>query len=214
MKIIDLTILYRNGMTGMSKWHPVVEMKRMGKLEEIGLNTSSILLGSHIGTHMDAASHFFEDGYSIEDTPLSACIGDVTIVDVRHRGRGEKLLVEDLETYNLKERVLLCFGWGQYWNTDRYLDAFPYLDLDAAKYMYEHGVKLVAMDIPSPDRPPKDETTKYEIHKYMLKREVIFVESLIHTDQIDFSKEYSFVALPLRLEGTDASPCRVILIEK
>ncbi len=214
MNIIDMTITYENGMTGMSRYHPIVEFKRLGKIEEIGLNTSSIMLGSHIGTHMDAARHFYESGYSIEDTPLEKCVGDVSIVDVRHRGQGDCLQVEDLQKYKLKERVLLYFGWAEYWGTEEYLRGFPYLDLEAAKYMWEHGVKLIAMDTPSPDTQPRGDGKEYEIHKFMLKNNVIFVESLINTDQIDLNKKYDFIALPLKLSGVDASPCRAILIEK
>jgi arylformamidase len=214
MKIIDMTITYENGMTGMSKYHPVTEFKRLGKIEEIGRNTSSILLGSHIGTHMDAPSHFIRDGYTIEDTPIESCIGDVTVVDARHRGKGDRLRVEDLRQYELKERVLLVFGWSKYWKTGDYLQEFPYIDSEAAQYMWENGVKLIAMDTPSPDTQPKDEATAYKIHKFMLKKNVIFVESVINTDQIDFSKDYCLIALPLKLDKVDASPCRVVLIER
>lgn len=215
MKIIDLTYPYKPGMTGMSKWHPVVAFERLGKLEEIGMNTSSILLGSHIGTHMDAACHFIEGGYSIDETPLDCCVGDVTILDVRHRGAGEQLQVADLEKHKLKERVLLCFGWGKHWEDKaRYNSNSPTLSLEACRYMLNCGVKLIAMDIPSPDCQPKEGDERFPVHKLMLNHRIIFVEALANTDQIDFNTQYELVALPLKLEGVDASPCRVILIEK
>lgn len=215
MKIIDLTYTYKQGMTGMSKWHPVITFERLAKLEEIGMNTSSILLGSHIGTHMDAARHFIEGGYPINETPLERCVGDVTVVDVRHRGPGEQLQVSDLEKYDLKERVLLCFGWGKHWEDQKAFNTnFPTLSLESCRYMLDHGVKLVAMDIPSPDRQPKEGEERFPVHKLMLANRVIFVEALANTDQIDFNTQYEFVALPLKLEGLDASPCRVILMEK
>lgn len=214
MKIIDMTITYENGMTGMSRYHPIVNIERLGKFEEIGRNTSSILLGSHLGTHMDAQSHFIEDGYTIENVPLEFCMGDVTIVDVRHRKKGDRLFKEDLEKYPLKERVLLLFGWDSLWKTDGYLDGFPSFDIEAARYMYDCGVKLVAMDTPSPDSPPVGGLPEYEIHKFMLDKEMILVESLVNTCQIDLDKDYYFIALPLKLTGCDASPCRAVLIEK
>ncbi|BDF72360.1 cyclase [Oscillospiraceae bacterium] len=215
MKIIDLSHTYRPGMTGMSKWHPVVEFRRMGKLEEIGMNTSSILLGSHIATHMDAASHFIPGGYSIEATTLERCVGEVTVVDVRHRGKGDCLRVADLEPYQLKPRVLLCFGYCKYWaDQAQYNVNYPYIGMEAAQYLLDKGVELVAMDIPSPDRPPAEGEERFPVHKLMLSHNIIFVEALANTQAVDFSARYTLVALPLKLEGVDASPCRVILIEK
>lgn len=214
MRIIDLTITYENGMTGQSKYHPVVEIKRLGKFEEIGRNTSSALLGTHIGTHMDAPYHFIENGNTIDNIDLNLCIGDVTIVDVRHRGVGDCLNVEDLKGYKLKSIVLLYFGWNKYLNTPQYNDRYPYITIEAANHMVDAGVKVIAMDIPSPDGKPKGDDQDFIVHRVLLKKEIIFVESLINTEAIDFKKEYTFVALPIKLYKTDAAPCRAILIEK
>ena len=218
MKIIDLTHTYRPGMTGMSKWHPVVTFTQLAHIEEVNMNTSSILLGSHIGTHMDAACHQIIGGYSVEATPLEYCVGDVTIVDATHRGQEEGgcLQVCDLEKYDLKQRVLVNFGYSKYYkDPEKYNKGYPYISMDAAKYMLEKGVKLVAMDTCSVD-PPASETPghPFPVHKYTMQYGMIFVEALDHTDEIDPSKEYEFVALPLKLQGVDGSPCRVILIEK
>lgn len=207
MKIIDLTYTYRQGMTGMSKWHPIITFERLAKLEDIGMNTS--------GTHMDAARHFIEEGYTIDETPLDLCVGDVTVVDVRHRGAGEQLQVSDLEQYELKERVLLCFGWGKHWaNQKAFNTNFPTLILDVCRYMLNCGVRLIGMDIPSPDCQPREGEEHFPVHKLMLSNRIILVETLANTDQIDFNAQYTFAALPLKLEGLDASPCRVILIKK
>jgi len=213
-KIIDMTITYENGMTGMSQYHPVVTLQRMAKIEEVGRNTSSILLGSHLGTHMDAPSHFIPGGGTIENTPLDVCMGEVTIVDARHRGPGSRLLPEDLAGLALKERVLLNFGWATRWATDQYLRDFPTISPEAAAVLLERGVRLVAMDTPSPDGCPKGGKQDYIIHRTMLAKGVIFVESLIHTEQIDPSSTYQMIALPLKLAGTDASPCRAVLVRK
>ena len=132
-----------------------------------------------------------------------------------HQGAGEQLQVSDLEQYDLKERVLLCFGWGKHWGDQKAFNTnFPTLSLEACQYMLDHGVKLIAMDIPSPDRQPREGEERFPVHKLMLRSRVIFVEALANTDQIDFNAQYEFVALPLKLEGLDASPCRAILMEK
>ena len=60
MKIIDLSCTYKSGqIAGNPKRHPVVALKRMGRIEDVGFNTSSILLGSHTGRR---ASSLFRRG--------------------------------------------------------------------------------------------------------------------------------------------------------
>lgn len=214
MKLIDMTITYKNGMKGMSKWHPVVKMERMAKLEEIGMNTSSLLLGSHIGTHMDAASHFIEGGYTIDQTPLENCIGEVTVVDLTFMEQGDAVKIENLKEYDLKPRIYLKFGWDRFIGQDKYNENFPYLTEEAAEYMLEKGVKLIAMDTLNLEKTPALEGKKFIIHKTLLAANVILVEALVNSEKIDCSKTYDLIALPLKLDGLDASPCRVVMIER
>ena len=48
-----------------------------------GANVSSIRFGSHTGTHVDAARHFFDDGESVDQIPLDSLIGPWTVTTTR-----------------------------------------------------------------------------------------------------------------------------------
>ena len=52
------------------------------------------------------------------------------------------------------------------------------------------------------------------MHKILLERDVIIVEYLCNTLEIDFMKQYDIIALPLKIKEVDGSPARVVLKER
>src|SRR5688572_33029176 len=45
-----------------------------------GANVSSLAFGSHTGTHVDAAKHFFDGGQTIDRIPLDPLIGPAVLI--------------------------------------------------------------------------------------------------------------------------------------
>jgi len=215
MKIIDLSMTIDNEcMTCKVPWHETVSIERLGKLSEVGRNTSKFRLGSHTATHMDAPSHFFDGTKNIDKLDLNVCIGPVTCVDMRHKKAGDIVCLEDIKNVQVTERMLFVFGWYHWWKTPQYYKEIPYFKEDAVKYLLEKGMKLMAMDTPSPDTVAAiDKKDDSPMHKLLLAQEVVIVEYLNDTDKIDFSREYEIIALPLKIAGSDGSPARVVLKE-
>lgn len=215
MKVIDLTHTYETGqLAGNPERHPSVKLTPMGKLEEAGCNTSSLLLGSHTGTHMDAPFHLIGNGDTIDCIDLTYCTGDVTVVDLRTFKSNESVQVSDLTDIRITSCMLFVFGWDKYFGTAKYSESWPYFTLDAIKHLVAHGLKLLVIDTLSPDRKATGSENDYEVHKYLFNHGVNIVEKITNTESVDFSKHYSIAALPLKLKNLDGSPCRVILIEK
>lgn len=214
MKIIDLSLLIENGMpTCGTKWHQNVEIVQMGKIEEVGRNTHSILVGSHTGTHMDAPYHFIQNGSTIDTIDLSIACGEVSIVDFR-KVKSSVITVKDVKKLNITDRMLFVFGWYKTWKTDKFYKDYPYFSYDAIMYLIEKGMKLMAMDTPSPDRGNAImELDNSPNHKLLLESNIIIVEYLCNTEQIDMNKKYEIFALPMKIEGSDGAPARVILRE-
>ncbi len=217
MKIIDLSINTDNEcMTCGTPWHQKVAIEKMGTIDKVGRNTSSIVLGSHSGTHMDAPLHFYDGRRSIDELHLEQCIGRVTCVDFTDKPAGTVITKKDLEKIKVTERMLFVFGWYKNWKTSKYYDHFPYFEEDAVNDLIEKGMKLIALDTPSPDdgaaiyQQGKEDSPN---HKLLLNKEIIIIEYLTNTNAIDFDKQYRMIALPLKLKGADGSPARVILEE-
>lgn len=214
MKIIDLTFTIENGMpTCGTHWHQNVELKPLGRIEDVGRNTHSILLGSHTGTHMDAPYHFVQNGDTIDLIDLSTACGEVKIVDFRNM-KNKEITLEDVKNIQIQKRMLYIFGWCTQWKTGNYYQDFPYFSLNAIEYMVDNGMEFMAMDTPSPDTgnaiSEKDDSIN---HKFLLNKKVIIVEYLTNTHLIDLNKRYEIYALPIKIKGTDGAPARVILKE-
>ena len=215
MKIIDLTFVLDNEcMTCGTPWHEPVQIKQLGKLEEVGRNTTSIHLGSHSGTHMDAPAHFYGYAYGIDGIDLEQACGDAAIIDFTDKGKGDLVGLSDVENILVASRMIFVFNWFKFWKTDSYYDEFPYFTQEAIHYLVENGMRVMALDTPSPDNV-KDIGNKKDSpnHKLLLKSNVILIEYLTNTDKLLNGGKYSLIALPLKIKGADGSPARVIAVE-
>ena len=81
---------------------------------------------------------------------------------------------------NMPARLILRTGWSEYFGNMKFYNEYPFLSENAAQWLVENGVRLIAMDTPSPDNPahsrgtPKDSPN----HKVLLGAGVVLVEYL------------------------------------
>ncbi len=215
--IIDLTFEIENNMpTCGTPWHQKVEIKHMGTIETVGRNTHRIVMGSHSGTHIDAPYHFIESGKTIESIEIDNVWGRVKVIDLRNKKRGDIVELSDLEGITVEKRMLFVFGWYHNWKKEDYYIDYPCFSTESINYLINGGLKMIAMDTPSPD-PSGAIATQNESdspnHKMLLNKGITIVEYLNNTDVLDCNKEYEIVALPLKIRGSDGSPARVLLKE-
>ena len=174
-----------------------------------GANVSSIRFGSHTGTHVDAARHFFDDREPVDKIDLETLIGRAIVIAF-----DDSLMAigaTDLEKHDLKDykRVLLrTRNSGLLSDTEFHRD-YTYLAPDGAEYLVSKGVKLVGIDYLSIEQ---FHSGHHRTHRALLEKNVVIVEGL-SLGEID-PGEYDLVCLPLRLEGLDGAPARVVLIER
>jgi arylformamidase len=176
--------------------------------EGAGANVSALSLGSHTGTHVDAAKHFFDDGQTIDAVPLDRLIGRALVVEfdpsVAAIG-ADHLARTDLGTHT---RVLLKTRNSGY-NTERdFRPDYTYLAPDGAAYLVERGVVLVGVDYLSVEQ---FHSGHHRTHRTLLERQVVIVEGLALGAVAAGS--YHFVCLPLRIAGIDGAPARAVLVE-
>jgi len=219
MKIIDLSLVIEEGMmTFPTPWHPVVEITILGRHGIEGRETRKIVLGTHIGTHADAPRHFIPNGQTIDEIPLDVLIGPATVVDFTGCQPLQPIDIADLEQKlhgKIPARLILRTGWSEYFGNLKFYNEYPFLSENAAQWLVEKGVRLIAMDTPSPDNPahsrgtPKDSPN----HKVLLGAEVVLVEYLANLKSLT-APEVELIVLPLKLKGCDGSPARCVAIEK
>jgi arylformamidase len=170
-------------------------------------NLSRLSFGSHTGTHVDAPSHFFDGGNTVDRLPLGALIGPAVVLAF-----GEDVMsvtADHLERHALRgvERVLLRTRNSEFIKERHFRQDYTYVAPDAAEHLVSLGVKLVGVDYLSIEQ---FRSGHHRTHRTLLERGIVIVEGLdlsgIHPGAYDFS------CLPLRLEGLDGAPARAVLM--
>ncbi len=215
MKITDLSYeLDDSCMTCGTAWHEKVSLTPLGTISEVGRNTHRIVMGSHSGTHMDAPLHFIDGADGINRADLEKICGPCSIVDMTEKTEDQIVEKQDIETLTIAERMLFRFDWFRNWKTDRFYKGYPYFSIGAARMLVDGGMKVIALDTPSPDSGKSlGKGNDSPVHKLFLENGVTIIEYLTQTDRLDPCKSYQLVALPLKLKDCDGSPARVIMVE-
>ena len=219
MKIIDLSLPIKPGMyMPKAHWHPQVEFTIMGTHAKEGRMARSLLLGTHSGTHMDAALHFLPDGDTIDNVPLEKVIGPAQLIDVSFVEAGHGITPDDLKkgiigsrgNKIVEPRVVLRTGWvKKAYGTDVFGKDKPYLTKETVSWLLEQGVNFLLMDTPDPDSPQDFVFGKpAPIHVLMFENDMTLVENIANADQLP--EFFTIIALPLKLEGCDGAPSRII----
>jgi arylformamidase len=168
-------------------------------------NASFWKMSAHSGTHMDSPLHFVDGGQPIDQISPEVFIGACTVVDLTSHGcstMGEDVTDQYLGT----QRLLIRTQHSESSPHGEYLPHDALLTPEAASILIESGVRLIGTDRLSVDDSQGDD---FSIHHLLLGAGCVIVEGLDLADvQPD---QYSLIATPLRLTGTEASPIRALL---
>jgi arylformamidase len=168
------------------------------------VNVSAFRMSTHSGAHADAPLHYDPDGADIAQVDLEPYIGPARVIDARGWGRtvtaARLLPLLDgapprilLRTYDLFPR--------QAWDS-----AFAVIDPRAIDLLADRGVVLIGLDSPSLD---SEDSKTMDAHLAVKRADMRILEGLV-LDDIP-PGDYELIALPLPLQGLDASPVRAIL---
>lgn len=203
---VDLTIPIRSG-TPSFPGEPGGYVVPFAELAVQGWVSHQLLLYTHLGTHLDAPSHFIKDGGGIETWPLAQLIGPAIIARLRGEPQTGEVNYSDFDWPRAPvpgDRVLLHTGWGRRWGQQNYFSGFPSLSLQLVHQLIEAGVVLVGMDTPTPhERDPEI------VHEALLGNRVAVLEGLVRLEEVPGSSG-ELICLPLLLVGLDGAPCRVV----
>ena len=175
-----------------------------------GVNVSTLNLGAHTGTHVDAPAHFIEGAAKVESLSLDALIGDALVIEVPEEFQAIDIAFVQKHFLAGTERVLFKTRNSAFWNEPepRFHTDFTYLDLPAAKWLVEQEIKLVGIDYLSIEKYASE---KHETHLALLSHGVVILEGLNLTGIA--AGKYELICLPLRLRSNkgDGAPARVVL---
>lgn len=195
---------------------PSPEFETLGRVETDGANVQWYGAPTHVGTHVDAPRHFVEGGDTIDELPLDRFAGPGVVLDLEREEPGE-IPLADIEAAaeaaaGVREGdiVLVRTGWGATFDDHESYQRYPWLAPEAADWLLERGVKLLAVDTISPDQPramrPED-WDAYPHHRTLLPEGVLIAEHLYLEEVADAGRLEVF-GFPMKLQGGDGAPVR------
>jgi arylformamidase len=202
--IIDLSQPLRTGMPVFPE-DPEVVLEPAGGLAP--WRVTRLGLGTHSGTHIDAASHFMPNGTTIDRYPLERFVLPAYVAPAE-AAAGEAIGWSALGSVlpdNLGgAAVLLRTRWDRFWG-DEAATTHPYLSEAAAAGLVARGARLVGTDALNVDGTDAGTT---HAHAALLGADVLIVENLTGLGALRPGRAYTCAFVPLKLEGADGSPIR------
>jgi arylformamidase len=177
-------------------------------------DVTRLTMSAHAGTHLDAPSHVIPGAPALASIPLDLLVGPALVVHVP----GTSIL----EAGDLRDAIAAAGeGTGEEGPVSRILIrtesaeslpsmpvAFACLSAGAARFLLDRGVRLVGIDTPSVDSPG---AASLPVHRLLAAGGAAIVEWLDLRGVRPGS--HQLVALPLRIEGIEASPVRAVLLD-
>lgn len=170
LRMVDLTHPLHDGMPFFPAKVPLpFERKQTAFLDRMGVNSGRFAMSEHMGTHLDAPTHFVESDVSSERIPAEHLLAEAIVIDVAAAAQDDpdhRLSVEEIVDWESQRGeipagsyVLAHSGWAERWDdADRYNNAdadgvlhYPACEPDAARFLVDRGVLGVGVDTLSVD---------------------------------------------------------------
>jgi kynurenine formamidase len=209
---VDLTWPLSPSVPRLASFAPP-RIERFASIPERPFNVTELSTVVHIGTHVDSPRHFFSDGPALDEVPLERFVGSGVVWQIDKPLEG---LIEpaDLERMTPEvepgEIVVLVTGLARYAGTTDY-DRHAALSVAAAEWLVDRQVKLVAVDMPTPElplhmRPPDFD---WPVHHTLLRDGVLIAEQVTNARSLA-GRRAELLFLPLNIVGSDGAPARVV----
>ena len=208
MRVVDLSHTIVSGMAQYPGDEVTPRLVRKQTHAVDGFLSTLLELGCHVGTHIDTPYHFLDGQPGLEAIPLTAFQGRALVVDAPARHEPGPVQVEVLAGVDLPATDYLIFrtGWERHWGADRYYACWPYLAPELARQLVDAELKGVGLDTPS-----VDPHGGHAVHDLFAAAGMVNVENLANLGALP-TTFFEFMALPLKLAGTEASPVRAVAL--
>ncbi len=167
-------------------------------------NVSRVTMSSHCGSHIDASSHYSDNGVSVDHLPLTLLVGKALVADLRGVQEIDGKALARLPLGGVA-RLLLRTDNSLLWDREGFYEDYAHLTPEGAEYLLRKKVQLVGIDYLSVERFEGNG----EVHRLLLGNGTVILEGL-NLDGID-EGEYELICLPLKVREGDGAPVRAIL---
>jgi kynurenine formamidase len=223
--IVDLTHALENTMPQYTEGHPFM-LQKISDLED-GYLAYGFCIAEHAGTHVDAPSHFWRSGRSVDRITLAELTGRAVVINVVEEARRDadyELTLDDLRAWERRHGpikrdsiVILRTGWESKWyrpreflNKDRAGTMhWPGFSCDVVDYLaHNRSVRALGTDTLSID---PGRSVSFCAHKILLKTNKYAIEALTNLEKLP-PQGATIVVSPLKVAGGSGAPARVFAL--
>lgn len=198
MRFIDLSVPL-NEDTPVYPGDPKIKITTAGILEKDGYEDHYVCVGTHTGTHVDAPRHMVLGGKSLDEIPVEHFCGNGVYIKV-----DGKFSLKQIQQVSITEGDIVLFhtGMSDVYHQSVYYEKYPAMPEEVANFLVEKRVKMVGVDMCSPDHEP------FTVHRILLKNNVLIIENLTNLASLA-NKKFKVYAFPIKLQ-IDGAPVRVV----
>lgn len=205
MKLIDISHIFNNNtpIYPGDYNHSLIKWKTLDKDYYTSYLLTSCL---HTGTHIDVPMHLINDDKMVSDFPIDGFIGKGVLLDVRGENTIDMKSCYE-EVIEEGSIVLIYTGFDKFYGMEEYFINHPTISTQLSDFLISRKIKMLGMDIPSPDYPP------FDIHKSLLSNEIFILENITNLQELSEINNFEVIALPLKISAEASfvrAVCRVI----
>jgi len=189
-----------------------VQIEAMARIEQGDrVNASRVNISSHAGTHVDAPYRYIQKGLTANRLPLRLLMGPAVVVEVDGL-EGNTIQVYDLARLHFPadtRRLLIKTSNSELWQNGYtgFERDFIHLAPKTAEWLVKRNIGLIGMDYLSVEAFGARD---FRVHHALLGAGVVILEGL-NLSRVP-PGPCELVCLPLKIEGSDAAPARVLVI--
>ena len=171
---------------------------------------AQISMIGNTGTYIDSPAHRYPDAADLAAMPLARTVNLDGILFRLTGSDHRDIQAPALQSAEVRGRaVLLHTGWDAYWGKSMYGSGeHPYLGVDAARWLVDHGAALVGIDSLNVDDAS---TGERPVHSLLLAAGIPIVEHMRGLEQLP-AEGFRFFAAPLAIAGMVSVPVRAFAI--
>lgn len=207
MKIIDISVAVDENIPVWPTAQAPQCEKTFSHEKGHAANDSTLRMGLHTGTHIDAPLHFVRGGKSIDVMPLEIFMGPVFVA---HLPDVKEITAADLDTLQIPEnttRILFKTSNSALWGVEKkFKQNYVGLTTDAATWLAARNIILIGVDYLSIAKFEE----AVEVHNILLGRGIALLEGI----NLSYAEQgmYELHCLPVKLSNLEAAPVRAVLV--
>lgn len=215
MSFVDITGWIYDGMWSYSSAYPGAKISECPHPPELPADypvyCQRFELGGQSGTYIETRAHVDPAATPVSQCPVGDFAMDAVVLRAPRKEPNAPVRLAELQATGVAPipggAVIIATGWDTHWNRPRYfVEGSPYLEPDAARWLFSHGIRCLAVDFPRLDyvpRPCFPWSELWEQVPYLLAPVVnVFEQRFAH------GRLYAF---PLKIRRAMGTPVRAVL---